>query len=96
LRDLGHLGRCFAQGILALLVLRQIEEKPRLFEIGFVFLPGFEDRLESGLLPKNGLRLFAVVPELRPGGSLVQLVDALLLAVEVKGASAEARAAVPG
>jgi hypothetical protein len=95
LRDLGHLGRRFAQSFIALLLLRKVEEKPRLFEIGFVFLPGFEDAFESGLLPKNGLRLFAVVPELRPGGSLVQLVNAPLLAVEVKAASAEARAAVP-
>jgi hypothetical protein len=96
LRDLGHLCRGFAQRVVAFLVLRNIEKKTRLLQIAFVFPPGFDDALESGLLSKNGLRFIAVVPELRPGGSLIQLFDTLLLAVEVKAASAEARAGVPG
>jgi hypothetical protein len=39
------------------------------------------------LLSEDGLRLFGVVPEIGFGGELVQLFDALLLAVEVKDAS---------
>jgi hypothetical protein len=40
------------------------------------------------------LRLVGVVPEIGLGGKLVQFFDPLLLAVEVKDASGEARASL--
>jgi hypothetical protein len=60
-----------------------------------VLFPGIDDGFERGLLFENSLSLFPVVPEIRLCGDLVQLGDALLLSLEVKDASAEARAAVP-
>jgi hypothetical protein len=46
------------------------------------------------LFSQDPLRLFGVVPEIRLIGELIQLCDALLLAVDVKDASAKARAAL--
>jgi hypothetical protein len=48
------------------------------------------------LLFEDGLGLVRVVPKIWLGGDLVQFCDALLLAVEVKAASASAQAALRG
>jgi hypothetical protein len=42
------------------------------------------------------LGFFRVVPKIGLPGELIQLIDALLLAFDVKDASAKARAALPG
>ena len=74
--------------------LCDVEKKARLFEIRAMLLPGVDDAFEGGLFPENALGFFAVVPKIRLDGELVQLLDALLLAVDVKDASAKARAAL--
>jgi hypothetical protein len=42
------------------------------------------------------LGFVGIVPEIRLRGYLIEFLDPLLLAVEVKAASAKARAALPG
>jgi hypothetical protein len=96
LSDLRHLGRGFAKRLFAFLVPRQIEKEARVFELGAILVPRIDDVFEARLLLENGLRLVAVVPEIGFGCEPVQLFDPLLLAVEVKDASAEARASLPG
>jgi hypothetical protein len=47
------------------------------------------------LLSENALGLFGVVPELRLGSELVELLDPLLFPIDVKDASAKVRGAPP-
>jgi hypothetical protein len=61
-----------------------------------VLFPGIDDGFERGLLFEDSLSLFAVVPEIRLRGDLVQLGDAFLLSLKVKDASAIARVVLPG
>ena len=61
-----------------------------------MLFPVGEDGFEGRLFFENGLRFVGVVPEIRLGGDLVQLLDTLLLAVDVKAASATAQAALRG
>ena len=77
----------FAERLFAFLVFGEIEKEARLFELGAILLPRLQNAFETRLLLENSLGLVAVVPEIRLGGKLVQLFDALLLAVEVKDAS---------
>jgi hypothetical protein len=65
--DLGNFGRRFAERLFALLVLGDVEKKPRLFEPGPVFFPSIDDAFKPGLLFEDALRLLAVVPEIRLG-----------------------------
>lgn len=58
--------------------------------------PSVNDSLERGLLLENALGFFAVVPEIRLMGQMVQLIEALLLALDVKDASARDRVALQG
>jgi hypothetical protein len=58
--------------------------------------PASEYRFESRLLFEDGLSFLGVVPKIRLGGDLVQFLDALLLAVDVKAASATAQAVLRG
>jgi hypothetical protein len=87
LRDLRDFSSGFVERLFALLVLSEIEKKTRLFQLGAKFLPGLQDAFQSRLFLEDALRLIGFVPEIGPGGELVQLFDALLLAVEVKDAS---------
>jgi hypothetical protein len=87
LRDLGDFGRRFVQRFFALFVFGEIEKKTRLFELGAILLPRVQDVFYPRLLFEDRLRLVGVVPEIGLGGELIQLFDALLLAVEVKAAS---------
>jgi hypothetical protein len=57
--------------------------------------PASDHVFERRLLFEDALRLVGVVPEIGMVGKLRQLVDSLLLAVDVKDASAIARAAAP-
>ena len=98
---LGHLlGDCvdlaggFAERFVALLVFGDVKKKPRLRKIGVMFFPTGENVFEGRLFFKNALRFVGVVPKIRLGGDLVQFRDALLLGVDVKVASAVARAAL--
>ena len=61
-----------------------------------MFFPGVDDLPQRGLLFEDSLRFIAVVPEIRARSDLGQLVDSFLFSFEVKDASAEARAALPG
>jgi hypothetical protein len=94
--DLGNFGRRFAERLFALLVLGDVEKKPRLFEPGPVFFPSIDDAFKPGLLFEDALRLLAVVPEIRLGGESVQLCDPLLFPFDVKAASARDRVALRG
>jgi hypothetical protein len=94
--DGGNFGCGLAQRIVALFVFGDIKKKPRLFEVRAVLRPGVDDAFEGRLFLEDRLRLFRVVPEIRLGGDLVQLLDPLLLALDVKDASAKARVALPG
>jgi hypothetical protein len=94
--DAGHFCRGFAQRVIAFFILRYIEKKARLFEVRAVLCPRLDDVLERRLFSEKCLGLFSVVPEIRLGCELVQFVDALLLALDVKDASAIARDALPG
>jgi hypothetical protein len=86
----------FTERLFALLIFGNVEKKTRLFKICLMLFPISENRFESGLLFENGLSFVGVGPEIRLGGDLVQLLDALLLAVDVKAASAIAPAALRG
>jgi hypothetical protein len=96
LSDLGDFAGRFAERFLALFIFGEIEKEARLFELGAILLPRVEDVFEARLLLENSLRLVGVVPEIGLGGELVQLFGPLLLAVEVKDASGEARASLAG
>jgi hypothetical protein len=96
LADGGDLFRCFVQRVVAFLFLGDVEKKPRLLEIGAMLFPGVNDALERRLLPQDALSFFRVVPEIRLRRDLIQCLDPLLLAVDVKDASAGARAVLPG
>jgi hypothetical protein len=61
-----------------------------------MLFPTVKNVFEGGLLFEDGLGLVRVVPKIWLGGDLVQFCDALLLAVEVKAASASAQAALRG
>jgi hypothetical protein len=61
-----------------------------------MFFPTGENRFERRLFFENGLGFFGVVPEIRLGGDLAQFFDTLLLAVDVKAASAAAQDALRG
>jgi hypothetical protein len=87
LRDLRDFSGGFVERFFALLVFGEIEKKARLFQLGAIFFPGLQDGFYTRLFLEDGLRLVGVVPKIGLGGELVQLFDALLLAVEVKDAS---------
>ena len=91
LSNLGHLCRRFAERFVALFVLGDVEKETSLFESRSISFPGVDDVFEGGLLFENGLSFFAVVPEIRLGGDLVQLLNPRLFSIEVKDASAEVR-----
>lgn len=61
-----------------------------------MLLPSVDDTFDGGLFSENALGFFAVVPEIRLGCESVQLFDALLLARDVKAASAKALRALQG
>jgi hypothetical protein len=86
----------FAERLVALLVFSDVEKKSRLRKIGLMFFPTSENAFEGRLFFENALRLVGVVPKIRLGSNLVQFRDALLLGVDVKAASAVARAALRG
>jgi hypothetical protein len=96
LRNLGDLGRGLAQRIFVFFVLGYVKKEARLFEAGALFFPGVDDPFEGRLFLENGLGFFAVVPEIGLGRDLVQFFDTLLLAGDVKAASAKARRALRG
>jgi hypothetical protein len=87
LRDLGNFDGGFVQRLFAFFVFGEIEKKTRLFELGAILLPRFQNGFYARLLFEDCLRLVGFVPEIRLGGELVQLFDALLLALKVKDAS---------
>jgi len=86
----------FAERLVAFLILGDVEKKPRFFKIGLMLFPMSQNGFERGLFLENGLSFIGVVPEVRLGGNSIQLLDALLFAVDVKGASATARAWLRG
>jgi hypothetical protein len=90
-----QLGGRLAERVVAFLLLRHVKKEAGFFQVVLVFLPGFADAFEGGLLSKNGLGFFAVVPEVGSGSGLVQLFDSFLLGLEVKDASAEAATGLP-
>jgi len=95
----GHLGNLsgrFAQRIFALFILGNVEKKARFFEARTLLFPGVDDSFDGGLFFENGLGFFAVVPEVWLGCERSQLFDALLLAGDVKAASAKALRALQG
>ena len=96
LSDFGDLCRCLVEGLFALFVLSDVEEETRFFEIRSVLFPGIYDAFEGGLFSENGLSFFSVVPEVGLRCDFVEFFYALLLAVDVKDASAEARVALLG
>jgi hypothetical protein len=59
-----------------------------------MFFPAGKHRFEGGLFFEYGLGFVGVVPKVGLGSDLAQLFDALLLAVDVKAASAIARGAL--
>jgi hypothetical protein len=61
-----------------------------------MFRPCVDYAFESGLFLENRLGFFRVVPEIGLRGDLVEFVDPLLLGLDVKDASAKARAVLPG
>jgi hypothetical protein len=61
-----------------------------------MFLPRVDHPFEGGLLSQDCLGFFSVVPEIRLRGNLIDRVYPFLLSLEVKAASEEARAALPG
>jgi len=61
-----------------------------------LLFPGVDDSFDGGLFFENGLGFFAVVPEVWLGCERSQLFDALLLAGDVKAASAKALRALQG
>jgi hypothetical protein len=87
LPDLRDFGRRFVQRFFALFIFGEIEKKTRLFKLGAILLPRLQNGFDTRLLFEDCLRLVGFVPEIGLGGELVQLFDALLLAVEVKDAS---------
>ena len=87
---MGNLSRRFAQRIFALFILGDVEKKARFFEARALLLPSVDDSFDGGLFFEYALGFFAVVPEIRLGCDRVQLFDALLLACDVKAASAKA------
>jgi hypothetical protein len=92
--DSQYLCCCFGKRIFAFFVFSDIKKKPRIFEIGAMFRPCLDDRFERGLFLEDRLGFFCVVPEIRLGGDLVQLLDSFLLRFDVKDASAGDRDAV--
>jgi len=87
LGDLRDFARRFVQRLFTLLVFGEIEKETRLLQLGAIFLAGLQDAFYTRLLFEDCLRPVGFVPKIRFGGELVQLLDALLLAVEVKDAS---------
>ena len=61
-----------------------------------MFFPAIENVFDSRLFFEDGLGPVRVVPKIRLRRELIQLFDPFLLAVNVKAASAKARAALPG
>jgi len=59
-----------------------------------MFFPRVYDPFESSLLLENSLRFFRVIPEIGLRADFGEFFYALLLAVDVKDASAEARVAL--
>ena len=86
----------FAERVFALFILGDVKKKPRLLELGAMFFPRIDHRFERGLFLEYRLGFFGVVPEIRLGGDLVQLLDPFLLAFDVKDASAGDRDALRG
>jgi len=84
------------KGVLAFFIFSNIKEKPGLFQLGAMLCPCVDDRFERRLFFEYRLSFFCVVPEIGLRGDLVQFLDPLLLAFDVKDASAEDRDAVRG
>jgi hypothetical protein len=84
------------EGVLAFFIFSNIKEKPGLFQLGAMLCPCVDDRFERRLFFEYRLGFFCVVPEIGLRGDLVQFLDPLLLAFDVKDASAEDRDAVRG
>ena len=95
LSNFGDLCRRFAQRFIALFVLGDVEKEAGLFESRSIFFPGVDDVFQGGLLFENSLSFFAIVPEIRLRGDLVQLLKPFLFPLEVKDASAGARVVLP-
>ena len=58
LGDRGDLCCRFAERVFALLVLGDVEKKPRLFELGAMLFPSVDHRFESGLFLEDRSGLF--------------------------------------
>jgi hypothetical protein len=84
------------KGVLAFFIFSNIKKKPGLFQFGAMLCPCVDDRFERRLFFEYRLSFFCVVPEIGLRGDLVQFLDPLLLAFDVKDASAEDRDAVRG
>ena len=84
------------KGVLAFFIFSNIKKKPGLFQLGAMLCPCVDDRFERRLFFEYRLGFFCVVPEIGLRGDLVQFLDPLLLAFDVKDASAEDRDAVRG
>jgi hypothetical protein len=69
--DRGDLRCRLRERVLAFFVPGNVEKKPRFLEIGAVFAPGVDNRLERGLFFEKRLGSFRVVPEVRLGGDLI-------------------------
>jgi len=94
--DSRYLCCCLGKGILAFFIFGDIKKKPGVFELGAMLRPCLDDCFERGLFLEDRLGFFCVVPEIRLGGDLVQLLDSFLLGFDVKDASAGDRDAVRG
>ena len=80
------------QGLGVVLFLGQIQKETCFLDTRMAFAVVVHGFPEQGLLLEDLLGLFGLVPEVGPGGEGYQLVDALLLAVDVKDASVAAGA----
>ena len=90
LANCSHFRGRFVERVVVLLVLGNFQKKTGFFEIRAMLFPGADSTLNRRLLSQNALRFFPVVPKIRLPGDFVQFVDALLLALDVKDASAKA------
>ena len=84
------------KGVLVFFIFSDIKKKPGLFQLDAMLCPCVDDRFERRLFFEYRLGFFCVVPEIGLRGDLVQLLDPVLLAFDVKDASAGARDAVRG
>jgi hypothetical protein len=84
------------QGLVALFFTGKFEKEASLLQAAPVLLPIVYDGFKGGLFLEYCLSLLGVVPKIRLRSDLMQFLDSLLFAFDVKDASAIYRAVAPG